>query len=61
MSKSIELKTLKALLDERIDYHMKKANAASNYDNREDYLAHIDVIKELEWIKKDLGLDLKQI
>lgn len=61
MEKSIQLKALKELLDERIDHHMREAEVALEYDDIEEHLAHIDAIKELEWIKKDLGLDLKLI
>lgn len=61
MTRSPELTTVKNELNERIDYHRKLMKKAAEHGDPEELFSHLAVIRELEWIKKDLGLDLKLI
>ena len=61
MTRSPELTTVKNVLNERIAYHRDLADSARIDCDWQEYTNHLSVVEELEWIKKDLGLDLKLI
>ncbi len=60
MIETSNLIAVKNVLNERIDYHRKLMKEAGKCGDLEETLSQLGIIRELEWIKKDLGLDLKR-